>query len=98
MAPVLVVLMDRAFFHASFSEGWRARRSLYLGLTATWLVLIGLQFTAPRAMSAGFTAHDADVWTYLLNQAMVRCHARSAAALLYRCGVASLLKPCTASG
>jgi len=34
--------------------------------------------------------------TYLLNQSMVRCHARSAAALLYRSGVASQLKPCPA--
>jgi hypothetical protein len=31
--------------------------------------------------------------TYLLNQSIVRCHARSAAALLYRSGVASQLKP-----
>jgi hypothetical protein len=34
--------------------------------------------------------------TYLLNQSIVRCQARSAAALLYRSGVASQLKPCTA--
>jgi hypothetical protein len=31
--------------------------------------------------------------TYLLNQSIVRCHARSAAALLYRSGVASQLNP-----
>jgi hypothetical protein len=36
--------------------------------------------------------------TYLLNQSIVRCQARSAAALLYRSGVASQLKPCTAPG
>lgn len=71
VAPVLVVLMDRAFFFGSFTDGWRTRRSLYLGLAATWLVLIGLQLTSPRTMSAGFTAHDADVWTYLLNQAAI---------------------------
>ena len=35
---------------------------------------------------------------YLLNQSIVRCQARSAAALLYRSGVASQLKPCTAPG
>jgi hypothetical protein len=34
--------------------------------------------------------------TYLLNQSIVRCQAKSAAALLYRSGVASQLKPCTA--
>lgn len=69
VAPLLVVLMDRAFFFGSFQEAWRVRRSLYVGLASTWLVLLGLQFTSPRTMSAGFTAHDADVWTYLLNQA-----------------------------
>lgn len=74
VAPVLVVLMDRAFFFASFREGWLARRSSYLGLAATWFVLIGLQLTAPRTWSAGFTAHDADVWTYLLNQAAIIPH------------------------
>jgi hypothetical protein len=36
--------------------------------------------------------------TYLLNQSMVRCQARSAAALTYRSGVASQLKPCPAPG
>ena len=36
--------------------------------------------------------------TCLLNQSIVRCQARSAAALLYRSGVASQLKPCTAPG
>jgi hypothetical protein len=36
--------------------------------------------------------------TYLLNQSIVRCQARSAAALLYRSGVASQLKPCPAPG
>jgi Flp pilus assembly protein TadD len=71
VAPVLVVLMDRAFFFASFRESWTARRTLYLGLAATWLILLGLQFTSPRTLSAGFTAHDADVWTYLLNQAAI---------------------------
>ena len=36
--------------------------------------------------------------TYLLSQWIVRCQARSAATLLYRSGVASQLKPCTAPG
>ena len=36
--------------------------------------------------------------TYLLNHPIVRDHARSAASLLYRSGVASQLKPCTAFG
>lgn len=71
VAPILVVLMDRAFFFPSFRQSWHARRSLYAGLAATWMVLLALQFTAPRTLSAGFTAHDADVWNYLLNQAAI---------------------------
>jgi len=35
VAPVLVVLMDRAFFFESFRESWRTRRALYLGLAAS---------------------------------------------------------------
>ncbi len=53
VAPVLVALMDRAFLYRSFAEAWRTRRPLYLGLAATWIVLAGLQLTAPRTVSAG---------------------------------------------
>jgi Flp pilus assembly protein TadD len=74
VAPVLVVLMDRAFLYPSFAQAWRQRRSLYLGVAATWLVLAGLQLTAPRTISAGLGAHDADLWTYLLNQAAIIPH------------------------
>ncbi len=74
VAPVVVVLMDRAFLYPSFARAWSARRALYLGLAATWLVLAALQLTAPRTVSAGLGAHDADVWTYLLNQAAILPH------------------------
>lgn len=39
IAPVAVVLMDRAFLFPSFAEAWRARWRLYAGLAATWLLL-----------------------------------------------------------
>jgi tetratricopeptide (TPR) repeat protein len=67
-APVAVVLVDRAFIYPSLREAWRARRGLYLGLAAGWLLLAGLLAGAPRTLSAGF-ATDIDIWTYLLNQA-----------------------------
>jgi tetratricopeptide (TPR) repeat protein len=70
-APVAVLLYDRIFVFASMAEGLRARRRLYLGLAATWLVLGALLWSAPRNLSAGFSAHDADVWTYLLNQTVM---------------------------
>jgi len=41
-APVLVLLLDRAFVAGSFAEAWRRRRGFYAGLAATWILLIGL--------------------------------------------------------
>jgi Flp pilus assembly protein TadD len=74
VAPVLVVLMDRAFLFPTFADAWSHRRRLYVGLAATWLVLGALQLTEPRTISAGLAAHDANVWTYLLNQAVIVSH------------------------
>ena len=41
-APVMVLLFDRTFAAGSFAEAWRRRRSYYLALGATWLLLIAL--------------------------------------------------------
>ena len=70
-APIAVILFDRAFLFASFREAFGARRRLYAGLAATWALLAVLIWTSPRDLSAGFTAHDADAWTYLLNQTVM---------------------------
>ena len=37
-APVVVVLYDRAFLSPSFSQLWRRRWGLYLGLAAMWVI------------------------------------------------------------
>ncbi|CAN5806320.1 hypothetical protein BH18ACI5_BH18ACI5_07780 [soil metagenome] len=70
-APIAVLLFDYAFLSGSIPESFRRRRRLYSGLAATWLVLIALLWTTPRNLSAGFSAHDADTWTYLLNQCVL---------------------------
>jgi len=70
-APLAVLLYDRAFLFASFSEAIRRRSRLYAGLVLTWPVLGWLVWSAPRDLSAGLSAHDADAWTYLLNQAVM---------------------------
>ncbi len=70
-APLMVFVYDRIFLFGSLKEAVRARWRLYAGLAATWLVLAAMMWTAPRNLSAGFTAHDADVWTYLLNQTVM---------------------------
>jgi protein O-mannosyl-transferase len=70
-APLAVVLYDRVFLFDSLRAAVRSRARLYLGLAATWGLLAALVASAPRNLSAGFTAHDADPWTYLLNQAVM---------------------------
>jgi tetratricopeptide (TPR) repeat protein len=70
-APLAVALYDRVFLFDSLRAAFRSRARLYLGLAATWVVLAALVASAPRNLSAGFTAHDADPWTYLLNQAVM---------------------------
>ncbi len=70
-APLAVVLYDRVFLFDSLRAAFRGRVRLYLGLAATWVLLAALVASAPRNLSAGFTAHDADPWTYLLNQAVM---------------------------
>ncbi len=66
-APVLVLLYDRIFVFRSFREAWTARRGLYLGLAATWLILAGLLSTGPRRASAGFFVGVSPA-AYLTNQ------------------------------
>jgi len=74
VAPVMVALYDRLVHFASWQDAWRHRRRLYGLLAATWLLLAVLVSSAPRSLSAGFTAPDADVWNYLLNQAVLIPH------------------------
>ncbi|MBN1557309.1 MAG: tetratricopeptide repeat protein [Lentisphaerae bacterium] len=74
-APVLVVLHDRLFLAGSFRGAWRARRGLYLGLAATWLIPAAL-LAVPHesATSAGFEAGVATPWRYALTQTGVIVH------------------------
>jgi Flp pilus assembly protein TadD len=67
-APVMVALYDRVFIYTSWRDAMRRRARLYLGLAATWLVVVGLVVTSPRLADAGFSSGVAP-WTYLLNQA-----------------------------
>jgi Flp pilus assembly protein TadD len=67
-APVVVVLIDRVYRFSSWSDALRERRRLYLGLAATWTVLIALMWAVPRTSGAGFATTHVSSWTYLLNQ------------------------------
>lgn len=70
VAPVLVALFDRLFLVGSWREAYRARGSLYLGLVASWFVLASFLWSGPRSAVGGFSA-GVDVWSYLLNQAVM---------------------------
>jgi Flp pilus assembly protein TadD len=69
-APLMVVLFDRTFNFATFSQALRTRMRFYLSLAGTWLLLAALSWQHPRAGSAGFST-SITPWTYLLNQSMM---------------------------
>ncbi len=70
VAPLIVILYDRAFLFQSWSAAFTRRWTLYAGLAATWIVLAVLLSSGPRIHSAGFTS-GASPWTYLLNQTVM---------------------------
>ncbi|MGO8702727.1 MAG: tetratricopeptide repeat protein [Candidatus Brocadiia bacterium] len=54
-APVVVLLYDRCFIAGSFREALRRRWGLYVGLAATWVILVRsvLEAFGPHAAAAG---------------------------------------------
>jgi tetratricopeptide (TPR) repeat protein len=69
-APLIIALYDRVFLFDSWRAAVRARRFLYAGLAATW-ILAGVVIAAgPRAAVAGFSS-GVSPWTYLMNQAVI---------------------------
>lgn len=69
-APCFVLLFDRTFWSGSFAAAWRQRRSYYVALFATWLLLAALVAGGggARGVAAGF-GHGVSSWQYLLQQA-----------------------------
>ena len=74
-APVLVFLYDRTFVAGGFRKAWTARRTFYLGLSATWTGLAYLLATmgATRGGSAGFS-HGVEWWPYVCSQCEAVVH------------------------
>ena len=72
-APIVVLLYDRVFVFDSFGQAVRGRTWLYLGLAASWVVLLGLMASGPRAAVGGFST-GVPVWTWLLNQSQMIAH------------------------
>jgi tetratricopeptide (TPR) repeat protein len=73
-APLMVLLYDRTFVSGSFREAWRRRRSLYLALGGTWILLAYLVATAGgRGGTAGFGVKIL-WWQYALTQTCAITH------------------------
>ena len=72
-APLVVLLYDRTFLAGSFAEAWRRRGGLYLGLAATWALLVYLVCsTGSIARRPEMAA--ADPWNYARSQPGVILH------------------------
>lgn len=53
-APLMVFLFERTFVAGSFLKAARRSWPLYIGLAATWILLIGVTLNSPRPNSASF--------------------------------------------
>jgi protein O-mannosyl-transferase len=71
-APLMVLLYDKTFLGGSFREAWSRRRSLYICLFGSWvlLALLLLHSGGQRGGTVGFGL-GVSVWHYALTQ----CHA-----------------------
>jgi hypothetical protein len=72
VAPLTVLLYDRAFLSRSFREALRARVALYAGLSGCWLVLVGLVASSYQS-NVGFGL-SATPWEYARTQPGVILH------------------------
>ncbi|MEQ1894386.1 MAG: tetratricopeptide repeat protein, partial [Planctomycetota bacterium] len=72
-APLLVVLMERAFVFGTFRAAFARRRGFYLALFASWIPLALIVASGPRDETAGFDVGVA-WWRYLLTQGAMILH------------------------
>jgi tetratricopeptide (TPR) repeat protein len=66
-APVIVFLYDRTFAANSFSAALKKRLTLYLGLAATWIVLVVVMASGTHSDTVGFSVNITPL-DYCLNQ------------------------------
>jgi len=72
VGPFVAWLFDALVLSAAWSEPWRRRRGLYLGLAATWLILAALLSSGPRPASVAWGV--VSPWDSLTTQAGVLLH------------------------
>jgi protein O-mannosyl-transferase len=69
-APLMVLLFERTFITGSLKEALRRSWPLYVGLAATWILLLVVNLGAPRGDSAGFSL-GVSAYHWWLTQAKV---------------------------
>ena len=69
-APLMVLLYDAVFRSGPFRPVFEKRWPLYLGLAATWTILLALTWSGLRARTVGFSG-EASAWDYALNQSIM---------------------------
>jgi tetratricopeptide (TPR) repeat protein len=77
VAPLVVLLYDRAFLSGSWSKPWRQRWPLYLALllpVGFLLFVTRNSFVGSEASSVGFAMKDISAWEYLRSQPGVILH------------------------
>lgn len=73
VAPLLVLLLDRAVLTSTFRAALRQRWPLYASLAGTWMVLAALMVASPRGATATMTGRIAPI-DYLFTQGGVILH------------------------
>ena len=76
-APVLIAAYDRIFLSDSWKEMLHRHAKLYLGLAASWGVLLQIIWTSQSVehpISAGFQMRGMTPWSYLFTQPTVILH------------------------
>lgn len=74
VAPFLVLLYDVLFLAGSVHEAWSRRRSLYVALMGSWLVLLPALINRSHGSSAGFSFAELTPWLYARTQPGVILH------------------------
>ncbi len=73
-APLMVLLYDRTFVSGSFHTAWMRRRSFYLALATTWLILAALVLGAGNRGGTIGIAAGVTPWEYALCQSRALIH------------------------
>ncbi len=67
-APIVALIYDRVFLSGTFRETFRRRGTLYLGLAATWGVLVAILLLYKGPAGAGFGIKSVTPWHYALTE------------------------------